>query len=181
MQMVGITSETSEEQGSSCPQCMRRRTCLKSSEVACISTNMDHESLDETSLSFRVFYPNIFVPSFLAPTNHSLKSQRTFKKKTGTPRVESGRCRPHASYAPVYECCPFLSEVESTKTAEKKKRSGNDTAGELKVLENNLDFFFLEPQRPLRRPASPQSSFLEAGVDRSHFFCSGRFFWFEHT
>ena len=40
-----------------------------------------------------------------------------------------------------------------------KKTSGNNTAGELKVLENSLDFFFLGPQGPLRRPAKPQLSF----------------------
>ena len=41
----------------------------------------------------------------------------------------------------------------------RKKTSGNNTAGELKVLENSLDFFFLGPQGPLRRPAKPQLSF----------------------
>ena len=40
-----------------------------------------------------------------------------------------------------------------------KKRSGNNTAGELKVLENSLDFFSPGPQGPLRRPAKPQLSF----------------------
>ena len=40
-----------------------------------------------------------------------------------------------------------------------KKRSGNNTAGELKVLENSLDFFSLRPQGPLRQPAKPQLSF----------------------
>ena len=45
------------------------------------------------------------------------------------------------------------------KTGE-KKTFGNNTAGELKVLKkNSLDFFFLGPQGPLRRPAKPQLSF----------------------
>ena len=38
-----------------------------------------------------------------------------------------------------------------------KKTSGNNTAGELKVLENSLDIFFLGPQGPPRRPAKPHT------------------------
>ena len=37
-----------------------------------------------------------------------------------------------------------------------KERSRNNTAGELKILENSLDFVFLGP---LREPAKPQLSF----------------------
>ena len=58
----------------------------------------------------------------------------------------------------IYECSLFLSEVESTKTGE--KTSGNNTAGELNVLENSLDFFFLGPQGPLRRPICRFASFV---------------------
>ena len=57
----------------------------------------------------------------------------------------------------IYDCSPLLGEAESTKTGE--KRTGNNTAGELRVLENSLGFFYLGPQGSLRRPARPQLSF----------------------
>ena len=109
--MVGITSETSEVQGTTSQIFLsstyvvrehapaRSRVHLREHGARALSANM-HASLGETSLSFLRLLSKQFSCHLAIFSCHN-KSQRAFlKKKNGTPRVVSGRRRPHASYAP---------------------------------------------------------------------------------
>ena len=61
----------------------------------------------------------------------------------------------------IFEHKPLFSSSAKRNPQKKtgEKNSENNSAGELKVLENSLDFLSLGPQGPLRQPAKPQSSF----------------------
>ena len=126
--MVGITSETSEVQGTTSQTdflvvnvlCARPRTGPESRATQA-ARSFQHEharipSLGETSLSFlRLLSKELscHLVIFLATAIANDKG-RSKKKKVGTPRVVSGRRRPHASYASASH--DFVTAVLSRRT-----------------------------------------------------------------